>query len=97
MANQTFKGLSLKRWRQFEDIDLDLSSNLCVLTGPNGSGKSTLLQIVAGILQTTTGTAKTNGRVAALVSSNRSIPLVSERPFVKVKDNQLVGVRFVLV
>lgn len=37
------------------------------LVGENGSGKSTLLQIIAGILQPTSGTAQVNGRVAALL------------------------------
>ncbi len=38
----------------------------CII-GENGSGKSTLLQIVAGILQPTSGKAVTKGRVAALL------------------------------
>ncbi|MBM3786351.1 MAG: ABC transporter ATP-binding protein [Acidobacteria bacterium] len=38
----------------------------CII-GENGSGKSTMLQIVAGILQATSGVARTNGRVAALL------------------------------
>ncbi|MBL8173554.1 MAG: ABC transporter ATP-binding protein [Bryobacterales bacterium] len=38
----------------------------CII-GENGSGKSTLLQIVAGILQPTSGKAQTRGRVAALL------------------------------
>src|SRR5262249_37626888 len=37
------------------------------IIGCNGSGKSTLLQILAGVLQPTTGEARVKGRVAALL------------------------------
>ncbi|MHB0888560.1 ABC transporter ATP-binding protein [Acidithiobacillus sp.] len=37
------------------------------LLGHNGSGKSTLLQIIAGILQPTSGRVVTDGRVAPLI------------------------------
>jgi lipopolysaccharide transport system ATP-binding protein len=37
------------------------------LMGPNGSGKSTLLQVIAGILQPTSGRVLCAGRIAALL------------------------------
>ncbi|MBK6485035.1 MAG: AAA family ATPase [Chitinophagaceae bacterium] len=43
---ETFKRLKLRRWRQFENVDIDFSSNLSVLTGKNGCGKSTILNIL---------------------------------------------------
>ena len=50
------------------DIGFEITAGetFCVI-GENGSGKSTLLQIVAGILQPTSGTARIDGRVAALL------------------------------
>lgn len=50
------------------DINLTVRRGEAVgIIGRNGSGKSTLLQIIAGILTPTSGTAKINGRVAALL------------------------------
>jgi lipopolysaccharide transport system ATP-binding protein len=45
---------------------VDKGQTFCVI-GENGSGKSTLLQIIARILQPTSGSVKVNGRVAALL------------------------------
>jgi lipopolysaccharide transport system ATP-binding protein len=47
-------------------FDVRRGETFCVI-GENGSGKSTLLQLVAGILQPTTGAVAVNGRVSALL------------------------------
>lgn len=50
------------------DVDLSVPKGATVaLIGVNGSGKSTLLQLVAGILQPSTGAVRVRGRVAALL------------------------------
>jgi ABC-2 type transport system ATP-binding protein len=50
------------------DINLDITAGSTVgLVGPNGSGKSTLLKLIGGILQPTTGSVRTRGRLAALL------------------------------
>ncbi len=61
----------VRRHRDFWALD-DVSfqvrrgETFCVV-GENGSGKSTLLQLVAGILQPTSGTVDVKGRVSALL------------------------------
>ncbi len=49
-------------------IDLEVKKGETVgIVGKNGSGKSTLLQIIAGILQPTSGEFETRGRISALL------------------------------
>jgi ABC-type polysaccharide/polyol phosphate transport system ATPase subunit len=59
------------RWEPFtalDDISLDIEAGTTVgLLGHNGSGKSTLLKCMAGILQPTSGSVRTVGRMAALL------------------------------
>lgn len=66
--------LTLNRLQYHQDFwalrditfDIHRSETFCVI-GENGAGKSTLLQILAGILAPTSGTARTKGKVAALL------------------------------
>ncbi len=51
-----------------KNVDLTVHKGETVgIVGRNGAGKSTLLQIITGILQPSTGTCKTNGRISALL------------------------------
>ena len=39
--------LSLRNFRQFEEVDLELPARVIGIVGPNGSGKSTLMESIA--------------------------------------------------
>ncbi len=50
------------------DVSFNIEKGQTVgIMGQNGSGKSTLLKIICGVLQPTTGSFRTNGRIAALL------------------------------
>lgn len=56
-----------KEYWALRDIDIKFDEGTTALLGPNGSGKSTLLQIIAGVLQPTTGVLKRHGRITAIL------------------------------
>ena len=63
-----FGRIPYQEFYALEDVDLDIEAGVTLgLLGHNGSGKSTLLKCIAGIIQPTSGTIRTVGRLAALL------------------------------
>jgi lipopolysaccharide transport system ATP-binding protein len=55
-------------FQALREVDLEVRRGEAVgIIGKNGSGKSTMLQIIAGILQPSTGEVRTNARISALL------------------------------
>jgi lipopolysaccharide transport system ATP-binding protein len=57
-----------KEFWALKDVSFEVKKGETVgIVGRNGSGKSTLLQMICGTLNPTSGSIKTNGRIAALL------------------------------
>lgn len=45
--DKKFKSFNLKKWQQFDEVNLEFHKRLTVITGINGSGKTTVLSLLA--------------------------------------------------
>ncbi|WP_165786137.1 ABC transporter ATP-binding protein [Xanthomonas prunicola] len=68
LSPQSRKGKWFREFHALHGVAFEVGKGESVgIVGRNGSGKSTLLQIICGTLSPSTGSAKVNGRVAALL------------------------------
>ena len=61
-------GNKVQKFNALSDISFEVRKGECFgLVGQNGAGKSTLLQIIAGVLNPSSGSVEVNGRISALL------------------------------
>ena len=75
-------------------VNLDIANNEFVtVVGPSGCGKSTLLNIIAGLLEPTSGTVTCNGKVVSGTGPDRGVVFQQYAlfPWLTVKKNVMFG------
>ena len=75
-------------------VNLDIADNEFVtVVGPSGCGKSTLLNIIAGLLEPTSGTVTCNGKVVTGTGPDRGVVFQQYAlfPWLTVKKNVMFG------
>ena len=75
-------------------VNLDIANNEFVtVVGPSGCGKSTLLNIIAGLLEPSSGTVTCNGKVVTGTGPDRGVVFQQYAlfPWLTVKKNVMFG------
>ncbi len=75
-------------------VSLDIANNEFVtVVGPSGCGKSTLLNIIAGLLEPTSGTVTCNGKAVTGTGTDRGVVFQQYAlfPWLTVKKNVMFG------
>lgn len=67
-VNKLFEHLRREPFDALHNVTLDVPrGQMLGILGTNGAGKSTVLKLTAGIMQPTTGTVRTRGRIASML------------------------------
>lgn len=85
-----FKGIRIKNWRQFNNIDIEFHPNLTVITGANGAGKTTILSILSKHFGWNIQYASTPSKARkGIVSYLTGLSLNSEKKTLPKNQNQI--------
>ena len=77
-------------------VDLDIMENECIcVVGPSGCGKSTLLNIIAGLLEPTSGAVYVNGKKVEGTGTERGVVFQQYAlfPWLTVMKNVMFGLK----
>ena len=92
-----FRGNDGTRYPAVKNVNLDFrDGEFVAVVGPTGCGKSTLLNLVAGILNPTSGDVQIFGRSVAGIADGIGYMFQSEAllPWLMARDNIALGLKF---